>query len=58
MALVKHMTHNVTTAYRYYDKSLDDIQTNIMVSTKLVVTRYIHVGDGNVDYGMSYFLSN
>ena len=36
MALVKHMTHNVTTADRYYDKSLDDIQTNIMVSTKLV----------------------
>ena len=36
MALVKHMTHNVTTADCYYDKSLDDIQTNIMVSTKLV----------------------
>ena len=45
VALAKHMAHNVTTADRYYDKSewrearhecLDDIQTNIMVSTKLV----------------------
>lgn len=45
VALAKHMVHNVTTADRYYDKSewrearhecLDDIQTNIMVSTKLV----------------------
>ena len=45
VALAKHMAHNVTTADRYYDKSewrearhecLDDIQTNIMASTKLV----------------------
>lgn len=45
VALAKHMAHNVTTAGRYYDKSdqrearhecLDDIQTIIMVSTKLV----------------------
>jgi hypothetical protein len=45
VALAKHMAHNVTTADRYYDKSdqrearhecLDDIQTIIMVSTKLV----------------------
>lgn len=45
VVLAKHMAHNVTTADRYYDKSdqrearhecLDDIQTNIMVSTKLV----------------------
>ena len=45
VALAKHMAHNVATADRYYDKSdqrearhecLDDIQTIIMVSMKLV----------------------
>lgn len=45
VALAKHMAHNVGTADRYYDKSnqrearhqcLDVIQTNLMVSTKLV----------------------
>lgn len=34
-----------------------DIILNTSYAIK-TVTRYIHVGDGNVDYGMSYFLSN
>jgi len=34
-----------------------DIILNTSYDIK-TVTHYIHVGDGNVDYGMSYFLSN